>query len=384
MLHQFTIKNFKSFKDEVTLDLTASTLKELPSDVVSDVMHEPVLKLAAIYGANASGKSNVIKAFSTMVYAVLSSLVDEMALSKVTPYWFEDGKVPTEFTVLFSTATDIFQYQFSTLQGKVYEESLYQRDKRKVSEHFVLIFERDGGQLTGEIAQRADVQTLEHLISPETLLLSMLSRLEIPVIKSVFAWFKQVQTLDYGNPRSEINKMYRFNSQKGRNPMISLLEDPHENADFEAFIQAVDVGISKIGVVTDDFLDDSGQAHKRVVSYHRDPRNGQLVQTAISDESSGTRKMLMLYVDLKQALANGGTILIDELDAKLHPLLLRYILIMFHDPQLNLRGAQLIFTTQELFTLDKDNFRRDEVWFVNKDESGDAGDGGSLGVRQAW
>jgi len=139
MLHQFTIKNFKSFKDEVTLDLTASTLKELPSDVVSDVMHEPVLKLAAIYGANASGKSNVIKAFSTMVYAVLSSLVDEMALSKVTPYWFEDGKVPTEFTVLFSTATDIFQYQFSTLQGKVYEESLYQRDKRKVSEHFEVL-----------------------------------------------------------------------------------------------------------------------------------------------------------------------------------------------------------------------------------------------------
>lgn len=80
--------------------------------------------------------------------------------------------------------------------------------------------------------------------------------------------------------------------------------------------------------------------------------------------------MLMLYVDLKQILDTGGTIFIDELDAKLHPLLIRYIIIMFHDDKLNPNHAQLIFSTQEVFTLDKDNLRRDEIWFTDKDKNG--------------
>ncbi len=92
--------------------------------------------------------------------------------------------------------------------------------------------------------------------------------------------------------------------------------------------------------------------------------------TPLESESSGTLKMLTLYVDLKSILDSGGTIFVDELDAKLHPLLIRYIIIMFHDEKMNPNHAQLIFSTQEIFTLDKDNFRRDEIWFADKNDEG--------------
>lgn len=371
MLHQFTFKNFKSFQEEATLDLTASAIKDLPADVVVDVLHEPVLKLAALYGANASGKSNVLKAFQAMSYVVLASFSDEDALRKVKPFWFEDSTTPTEFSVLFSTATNIYQYGFSCVQGTITAEYLYQRDKQRVGEQYLEIFDRTATGITGKITTQAEVQTLERLIEPGTLLLSALARLNLSVIKEVMAWFRNVQVLDYGDPRGEINKNQRLQTRRPRNPLVDLLTDETEKARFEAFIRAVDVGIAGLGVVSDDHnLASDTEPHQRVVAFHRHPQTGKLMQTPIAAESSGTRKMLMLYVDLKQALEQGNTILIDELDAKLHPLLLRYILIMFHDPALNPKGAQLIFTTQELFTLDKDNFRRDEVWFVNKDENG--------------
>ncbi|NLR10652.1 MULTISPECIES: ATP/GTP-binding protein [Lactobacillaceae] len=371
MLHQFTFKNYRSFRDEVTLDLTASTIKELPADVVTDVLHERILKLAAMYGANASGKSNVIKAFQAMTTAVLSSFSDDEALLKIEPYWFSEATAPTEFSVLFSTPSDIFQYGFSCAQGVVIEEYLYQRDKDRIGEQYRLIFDRSATGISGEIATRTEVQTLGRLVEPETLLLSALARLNLPVIKGIDAWFRHVRVIDYGNPRGEMMKGSRLNADRPQNPLITLLEDPQEKARFEAFVHAVDVGIAGLGLVSvgNDLTHDI-RHQQRVVAYHRNPKTGELMQTPIAAESSGTRKMLMLYVDLKQVLDQGQTLLIDELDAKLHPLLLRYILIMFHDPEINPHGAQLIFTTQELFTLDKDNFRRDEVWFVNKDEAG--------------
>lgn len=370
MLHQFTFKNYRSFRDEVTLDLTASAMKELPTDVVTDVLHERVLKLAAMYGANASGKSNVIKAFRAMATAVLSSFSDEEALLKIEPYWFSEAIEPTEFSVLFSTQSDIFQYGFSCAQGAVIEEYLYQRDKDRIGEQYRLIFDRSATGISGEIATQAEVQTLGQLIEPETLLLSALARLNLPIIKTVDAWFRHVRVIDYDDPRGEVTKGSRLNADRAQNPLVPLLEDPQEKGRFEAFVQAVDVGIAGLGLVSVENDLAESKPQQRVVAYHRNPKTGELMQTPIAAESSGTRKMLMLYVDLKQVLDQGQTLLIDELDAKLHPLLLRYVLIMFHDPEINPRGAQLIFTTQELFTLDKDNFRRDEVWFVNKDEKG--------------
>ena len=366
MLHQFTFKNFKSFKDEMTLDLLATSIKEHPEDVVTDSFNEKVLKVAAIYGANASGKSNVIDAFNIMKHLVLYSFQNELSSNRFQPepFWFEDKAIPTEFSVIFSVKQDIFQYGFSIdREGMILEEYLYQRDSSRVMEHYLTIFDRTKNSLEGTILDEIDVKNLLSLVESNTLILSVLSKLKLPIIQTVFEWFKNTPVVDHGNPNREFTEIRRMKSGRWNHPLIKLIENPKEKKQLENFIRAIDIGIAELGVIEES-------DGKSVVAYHQNPFTKELLQTPIESESSGTIKMLMLYVNIKQVLDNGGTIFIDELDAKLHPLLIRYILIMFHDQRINPNHAQLIFSTQEVFTLDKDNLRRDEIWFTDKSEQG--------------
>lgn len=377
MLHQFTFKNFKSFKDKATLNLLASSIKAHPNDVISDALDEQVLTVAAIYGANASGKSTVLEAFNVMRRLVLYSFQNTF-FNKLTPepYWFEDRDIPSEFSVMFSSNGNIYQYGFSFLNGNVVEEFLYKRDASKKKEAYIQLFERTSNKVSGNILKSIQENTILDLIENNTLLVSVLSKLKIDFIQEVFQWYRDVRVVDYGISHREIHGISRINtSDKRLRPLVRLLEDKDEKRQIENFIQAIDVGITKLGVVEnqigdDDTFDNESKTIKRVVSYHKNPNTDKLLMTPISCESSGTQKMLMLYVDLKQIIDSGGTIFIDELDAKLHPLLLRYILIMFHDDKLNPNHAQLIFSTHEVFTLDKDNLRKDEIWYTDKDKTG--------------
>ncbi|MCP0887132.1 ATP-binding protein [Ligilactobacillus sp. WILCCON 0076] len=373
MLHQFTFKNFKSFKNEVTLDLLASSIKEHPSDVVNDIFDEKVLKVAAIYGANASGKSNVLNAFETMRFLVVNSFKNNFLNNKdIEPYWFEDKAVPTEFNVLFSVDKQIYQYGFSFLKDKIIEEFLYMRDHALKKENYIELFKRTGNHVSGSILDIAETQVISKMLSEDTLLISVMSKLNINHLKNVYDWFKEVRIVDYGNPRRELQSIHYLNSNFFPNKLIQLLENQEEKEQLENFIKAIDVGIAKLGIVEDVFQisDEESNVRKRVVSYHRNPNTGKLFMTPMSSESSGTLKMILLYTDLKRIMDSGGTIFIDELDAKLHPLLLRYVIIMFHNKNINKKNAQLIFSTQEVFTLDKSNFRRDEIWFTDKNKDG--------------
>lgn len=366
MLHQFTFKNFKSFKEEMTLDLLATSVKEHQEDIVIDAFNEEVLKIAAIYGANASGKSNVIEAFNAMKHMVLYSFRTDLMNMRVRPesYWFEDKSVPTEFSVLFSIEEDIFQYGFSVDQdGNILEEYLYQRDKDRIMEHYIKIFDRGPEGISGEILNKIDDSNLLSLVEENTLVISVIAKLKLPIVPLVYDWFKKILVVDYGNPNREFTEIRRMRGGARINPLIRFIEDSEEKKQLENFIRTIDIGIAELGIVED--IDE-----KRVVAYHRNPLTKELLQTSIESESSGTIKMLMLYVSLKQVLDSGGTIFVDELDAKLHPLLIRYIIIMFHDRKINTKNAQLIFSTQEVFTLDKENFRRDEIWFTDKNEQG--------------
>ncbi|PTQ85970.1 hypothetical protein C8U37_10273 [Trichococcus patagoniensis] len=377
MLHQFTFKNFKSFKEETTLDMLASSIKEHPYDVVTDVMAEKVLKVAAIYGANASGKSTVIEAFAIMKNLVLYSFRQNVFSAKnvIETHWFEEKNVPTAFNVIFSTESGIYQYGFSVLEGVILEEYLYQRDPKVKKEAYVELFSKTGDRLSGELLDSLGTQNILELIEEDTLVISVISKLKVPFAQTVFDWFKEAKIIDYGNPKKEL-RLSHFNQENTiGNPLLSLLENESEKKKLEKFIQAIDVGIYKLGIVQDVLTEDLLNARsagelKRIVTYHKNPKTGELLLTPLESESSGTLKMLTLYVDLKRILDSGGTIFVDELDAKLHPLLLRYIIIMFHDEKTNPNNAQLIFSTQEIFTLDKDNFRRDEIWFTDKTDDG--------------
>lgn len=380
MLHQFTFKNFKSFRKETTLDLLATSIKEHQSDVVTDHMDEKVLKIAAIYGANASGKSNVISAFQSMRLLVLNSFRDDEKSMSYLPEtnWFEEEDVPTEFSVLFSTNECIYQYGFSISHGNILEEYLYQRDSSQKKENYIELFTREGNLFSGKLLDDIGENNILDFVDDQTLFLSVMSRLKIGVLREVNQWFREINIADYGNPNRE---SHHFRMLKGfyrmqTSPLLQLIEDPNEKKQLERFIRAIDVGISGIGIIEDsisvDLYEKETREIKRVVTYHKHPKTGELLATPLQSESSGTLKMLFLYVDLKRVMDIGGTIFVDELDAKLHPLLIRYILIMFHNKKINPKNAQLIFSTQEIFTLDKENLRRDEIWFVDKNEVGES------------
>lgn len=374
MLHQFTFKNFKSFKNEVTLNLLASSIKEHQSDVVIDLANEQVLKVAAIYGANASGKSNVLSAFNMMRKFVLGSFKksESNLFLNMSPYWFEEEGVPTEFSVLFSTEKNIYQYGFSILGQKVYEEYLFQRDLSKKKEKYITLFEKEEDNYSGELLQEIDLETILKLIEDDTLLLSLLAQLKLPSVQEVFNWFKNTQTVNYGDPKTESNDYITFSDLKNSDPLVDFLEDEQNKKELEHFIRAVDIGIKEFGIFQSRKKDSSPKFGdlKAAIAYHKIPGTDKLFPVSIRDESSGTQKMISLYMDIKKVLDNGQTLFIDELDAKLHPLLIRYILILFHDEKTNPKDAQLVFSTQEIFTLDKENLRRDEIWFVDKDEDG--------------
>ena len=309
MLHQFTFKNFKSFKEETTLDMLASSIKEHPHDVVTDVMEEKVLKVAAIYGANASGKSNVIEAFATMKNLVLYSFRQNVFPTKndIEPYWFEDKNVPTEFNVIFSAEDDIYQYGFSVLEGVILEEYLYQRDPKVKKETYIELFSKNGETLSGELLSNIGTQNILELIEEDTLLISVISKLKIPFAQNVFDWFKEVRIIDYGNPRKELGLSHFTRGNVIGNPLLKLLENEAEKKKLEKFIQAIDVGIDKLGIVQDILNEDSLSERstrelKRIVTYHKNPKTKELLMTPLESESSGTLKILTLYVDLKNIL----------------------------------------------------------------------------------
>lgn len=379
MLHQFTFKNFKSFREEVTLDFLATSIKEHEEDVVNDIFDEKVLKVAAIFGANASGKTNVIQAFDLMRSFVIFSFkendtVYSRLFNNFDRFKYDHNNEDMEFSVLFSTEEDIFQYGFSLNENMdVSDEFLAVRNKKIKKESYNYIFKmNEGGEYDLIANELIAIKELVKKKTKKTLLLSLLSNLNIPTINIVYRWITDVSIINFGSGIMEmVLSGNNFNGPVKTN-LTSIIEDDEKKKKLIEFVQAFDLGISGFKLSDDDSNDiESNGAldiRKRdIYTLHRSTDGKDFIEMPISKESAGTIKMLTLYTYIEKALSNGLPIFIDELDAKLHPLLLRYIIILFHTNQNN---AQLIFTTQDVFTLDKENFRRDEIWFVDKNEFG--------------
>lgn len=378
MLLQFTFNNYKSFKDETTLDMMATSIKDHESDVATDAYGERVLKVAAIFGANASGKSNIFKAFRFMNYFVRRSFIEENEVSpglEVEPFKFISQTEPSSFEVVFNSNENTFQYGFTMDNEKVYEEYLYMRDIKLKKEKYITLFYRDESGIT-ELSKEFDhMENLLELLDKRTLFLTLTSKLKIEVAKQVFEWFRDTNIIDYGN---DINDRLLFSGRGINNfQLIQILKDDNRKKALEVFIKAIDIGIEKFELKEQESFVNSSESPPnnvrnsyQILTLHKNIDNNEYSFNPILNESSGTQKMIALYVSVSKTLQQGSVLFVDELDAKLHPLLLRYLINMFHDPAINRNKAQLIFTTHDVFTLDKDNFRRDEIWFVDKDDRG--------------
>lgn len=354
MLCQFTVKNFKSIRDEMTFDMQATAISEHEDRVIKDKDGELYLPVSAIYGPNGGGKSNVLEALHILAAKVLRPLYAtddnsyhpfQMKKILIEPFAFgaEEKEAPTEFELFFRTKTAEYRYVLTVKKDIV----LYERmDRVKLDTgRRSALFERsdEGIELKGVFAKLKISDELS-----ETL--TLLSYLGITyrkneVIKDILNWFEYgIDFLNYGNPIQEL-RMAIANSDDVKSLVLDM-------------IQEMDLDIVNFRV--------EEMENERIEVYTKHIVDGYESELNLSDESSGTKKLFGLLPFIADGLASGTTLVIDELDAKIHPVLLRHIIMMFNDMEINRHGAQLIFTSHDLSTMNSEVFRRDEIWFVAK------------------
>ena len=375
MLLQFNFKNYLSFRDDTTLDLTATNITEHPAHVVT-IGKEKVLPLAAIYGANASGKSNVQVAFNYMSTYVLSSFAfggnNAKSNSRInfvppTPFLFDASSKEAEssFEVYFITTEQnsckSYNYGFTLGTDGIHEEWL--NVKAKTSSTYKKIFYRNGNSLDLSGLSLASQNMISIALEPETLIVSLGAKLKIDNLKLVHNWFYQNEVADFGNP----NENLMLSTQVSKDFVTDRDLQRRVAAYFSAFDPSIrDFQISQIEEVEDDGSGRVGRA--RIDAVHKMVSSDETALLPLKAESAGTLKMFALYPLLQSVLQHGSVLFVDELNARLHPLLLRTILIMFLDPKSNPNHAQLLFTTHDPWHLSL--LRRDEVWFTEKNEQG--------------
>lgn len=375
MLLQFYFSNYRSFEGEGILDMRASGSNELSSHVRNN-LNERVLPVTAIYGANASGKSSVFRAFLFMRHLVIFSLafseVEKEKLFnklKIEPFKFSGNREkPSEFEINYINKRDgkeiYYSYGFKIDNSGILEEYLASNTKTRVkrNEEYSYIFKRERNQkLYLDSSIEKFRENLEISLKDKTLLVSLGASLNIDELIKVQSWFINAKAIDFSN---SLNNMLRENilpskieeTQKIKNELVNFINS------FDDSI--IDIEIEKISF--DD--GDSDKDNYRIYTVHKSDGETSTARISMNEESSGTKKMFSLYQTLLDVLEKGGVFFADELDIKLHPLLMRNILLTFTDKEKNPNNAQLIFTTHNTIYMDMDLLRRDEIWFVEKDK----------------
>lgn len=358
MLIRFSFKNFKSFKNENCLDMEATSLKEHEYNVAKTENGE-YLKVSAIYGANASGKTNVLQAFDYMKKRILvsddskkNSPIDEESI-----YSFMINNAPIALEVeILAKNNKIYKYGFEVLKDTIISEWLFEKRVNK----FYAIFERENNNVSMKPNKISDLVNIDE----RTLFLNIYSKIDRnnEDFSNVYDWFVNSMYLDLGNPNFE-----RFINNR---VSLKILSDENYKKELLKFIKTFDSGIEGIKTTPDSL--EAVKSNNGIIDIevlHRG-ENGELKALPFYLESNGTRKMFHLFDFFMDALKNGMVLFVDELDAKLHPLLTRYIINLFHNSQTNIGNGQLIYSTHDTVNLNKETFRRDEIWFAEKDKDG--------------
>ena len=358
MLIRFSFKNFKSFKNENCLDMEATSLKEHEYNVAK-TENGDYLKIAAIYGANASGKTNVLQAFGYMKNRVLitdDSRKNSPAEENVFSYMINNEPISLEVEILAKNGK-VYKYGFEVLKDYIISEWLFEKRINK----FYTIFERDSNNV---ILKDENKKQEFSNIDERTLFLNIYSKIDSnnKDLNNVVEWFIDANYLDLGNPLFENNINNRIS--------LKILSDEKYKNELIRFIKTFDSGIEGIKTTPDSI--EAVKSNNGIIDIeviHR-RENGELKALPFYLESNGTRKMFHLFDFFMDALKNGMVLFVDELDAKLHPLLTRYIINLFHNSDTNKENGQLIYSTHDTVNLNKETFRRDEIWFAEKDKDG--------------
>lgn len=376
MLLKFNFCNYKSFRDEVSLDLTATKISEF-ADLRFRSGNINILPIAGIFGANASGKSNVIDAFRFMVHYVIMSLnfaggqinpALQGGIIRPIPFLFDlkSREGGTKFEVYFTLNNDasekIYQYGFIYNNNAIEEEWLNYKAKTSRDDFRVIFYrgrqdENDFSGLDAGISKNIKVS-----MQKETLILTLGAKLNEPILSGIYQWFSQILCLNLGSTTENI---ILAQSTVTRRMLDKKVQDA-----ITKYLAAFDSNIIKISAQEREINTITKQKTIEVNFYHKLNDSDDTIPLPLTLESSGTQKMFHLYPFFNSVLMNGGVLFVDELNARLHPLLLRTIMQMFLDEKINVNKAQLVFTSHDVWQLKSNIMRRDEIWFTEKDEKG--------------
>lgn len=379
MLVEFRVKNFKSFQDESVLSMVASSDKSLPNNTITTlIIKHKLLRSAVIYGANASGKSNFIEALIFADHFIRKSAKNEPHEHiAVKPFLLdhESRQMPSEFEFSFIHRKVLYQYGFSVDHQRVHSEWLIASPKGRAQIWFERTLKEEkndqyewyfGPNLKGKKAQQRD------LTKANSLFFSVAVAFNNQQLTRVYEWFaKRFQFID-SQSRHVLTQVAALESVK--NPQIhSSVQKMLKIAD----LGVIDFSIEKVARREEDLRDvpDTrrplllGEEQFRIHMQHRD-KLGESVAFAFEDESVGTRRLFGLSSALIHVLSKGNVIVIDELDASLHPWIMKALITLFNDPDSNPHNAQLIFNTHDVTLFDHSIFRRDQIWLIEKDRGG--------------
>lgn len=372
MLIQFGFKNFKSFKDEAILDLSATKMTEFSERIVS-LGNERILPVAAIYGANASGKSNIYNAFEYMSEYVVNSFrygdeEDEYKEYRPTPFLFETTSANAEssFEVFFSLPDDkterIYNYGFCINKAGVTEEWL--NSKSKTARSYKSVFYRGASDkdldLSGFPKNTRD--NIQVALEKQVLIISLGAKLKVSKCKAIRDWFLANEFADFGDPFSNFFMSRRL--PKG------FVESKDVQQKVVEYFASFDEHIKDFRIERVPRNEETKEDTYKINALHKMIDSDEMAEIPLGMESAGTLKMFALYPELQEVLNKGSVFFIDELNARLHPLLVRNFLLTFLNPITNKNHAQLVFTTHDTWQLSNQLLRRDEIWFVEKDDKG--------------
>ena len=343
MLCQFSFQNFKSYREETTFDFQASAIPEFADSLITKDKCSSLLPVSAVYGPNGGGKSNLLLALASLISTVVKP-IHELEKSrkslimqqKVTaePFLFDavSAEEPTEFQIFFRTEEYEYRYYLGVLKDEISAETL---DRKKIGgKKPAHIFYREGEEISlGAILQKENVNTNINTKMPFLSFLAI--NYNIPVIAEVQEWFESCIIRSYANPMAEMQIMVSDDTEF-KKQILLLLND--------------------MGIDVDDYRFDE----KEKQLYLKRRIGEEEYELPFDHESDGTKKLIAALPVLLIALQEGRLVIIDELDAKLHPKLLRYVISMFKNRK---------FNKHDMATMKNTVYRRDEIWFAALNEN---------------
>jgi AAA15 family ATPase/GTPase len=380
MIVNFSAGNFLSFRDRKTLSFEAGSISELPENVVKQGRYK-LLRSAVVYGANSSGKSNLIKALDRMrdllLLSVKLNITDELPFS---PFILtdQDESTPTYFEIEFITEQKIFRYGFEYNRIEIVNEWLFFRKLTSVTEKILFARTKNGIAVSNEFEEGIGK---ENSTNSNRLFVSLVAQLNGPISKSILLWFANYNVLSGIDHKDYTGYTVKMLHEKllGSEMLLPLflklklgfqnLELKHTHFGLEEIPKSLPENL-RVKLIN-DFHNKSLVSLQTVHQKFNSEGEviGKIAVEFDSFESEGTKKIIDLSGPVFDTLLKGKIIIIDELDAKLHPLLTIQLIRLFHDPELNRSNAQLFFATHDTNLLSSDLFRRDQIWFTEKDET---------------